>query len=226
MPDSSLAETMMGPPHGKPDFVVLKPGKGGMTGNTEDIVAAARKEGLMVVTDETDFEGHVRMSLCTGIADLLDVRVFGGFLSGGLSFGSVFISRDAMSGVPSQKSYDTFADIATFAYSVPLFLMKTVIRYLEELKKLGGIGSVLEKTASFFSMLDQGCFEMDTGIVYIREVSGLESKYRKLRLALLENGIYFPLRTDAPIAVSLAHSDDLVKRSRGLLNSIVKKYLL
>lgn len=120
------------------DFIVLRAGRSRETGRIEDLVGRIKEEGLMVVSDETDFGGHIHMSHCTDITDMLDMRVFGSFLSAGLPFGCVYISESLMKRISAPKDYETFTDIASFSYSVPLYTMKTVIRYLGELQKQGG----------------------------------------------------------------------------------------
>ena len=207
------------------DFIVLRAGRSRETGRIEDLVGRIKEEGLMVVSDETDFGGHIHMSHCTDITDMLDMRVFGSFLSAGLPFGCVYISESLMKRISAPKDYETFTDIASFSYSVPLYTMKTVIRYLGELQKQGGIERVLQKAEFYYSLLDGTGFELEGSLVYLKEVPGLKEGYRKLRLLLLNNGFYFPLYAGDPIAVSLAHTDELLKKCAGEVNALLKKYI-
>jgi hypothetical protein len=207
------------------DFVVLRVGRSRETGRIEDLVRRIKGEGLIVASDETDFGGHIYMSHYTDITNMLDMRVFGSFLSSGLPFGCVYIGESLMERISAPKDYVTFIDIASLSYSVPLYTMKTVIRYLKELQKQGGVERVLQKAELFYSMLDGSAFELAGGLVYLKEAPGLKEGYRKLRLRLLDKGFYFPLHAGDPIAVSLAHSDELLKKSAGEVNALLKKYI-
>ncbi len=220
-----LTEGINGASFRNTDFVVLRTGRFREPGKIEDLVGRIKDAELMVVSDETTFGNHIHMSHGTNITDMLDMRVFGSFLSSGLPFGCIFISESLMKRISAPKGYETFTDIASFSYSVPLYTMKTVIRYLGELQKQGGIERVQQKAEFFYTMLDGTGFELAGGLVYLKELPGLKESYRKLRLLLLDNGFYFPLHAGDPIAVSLAHPDDLLKRCAREVNALLKKYI-
>jgi hypothetical protein len=207
------------------DFAVLRAGRRTDTEGAERLVRTMRERGWMVVSDETDIEGHIFMSQLTGIADLFDMRVFGSFLASGHPFGSIFTSESAAKRVQVPSGYETFTDTASFSYSVPLYLSKAVIRYIGELNKRGGIGGFLGKTDSFFRIVGAEFFEMSGGLVYLKDQGALSERYPKVRLELLQNGFYFPLSTADPVAVSLTHSEELLRRCAGGINTLLKKYI-
>jgi glutamate-1-semialdehyde aminotransferase len=207
------------------EFIVFRAGRS--TGNAEAVglVSAVQEKEAMVISDETDIEGHTVTSRYPDIAAVFDMRVFGSFLSSGLPFGCIWIGDRAMKKISDISGYRTFADIASFSYSVPLYLMKSVIRSQRELEKLGGIEGILQKADRFYQMLGSTHFELSGGLVYLKEKSKLETLYPKIRLELLQRGFYFPLSIYDPTAVSFAHSEELLQKSAREITSTLSKYI-
>jgi len=206
------------------DFVVLREGRRPDRERMLKAVNRVRKEGGVVVSDEIDLARHVRMRTGAGAYREADVRVFGRYLSSGAPFGCIFFSKKVESRLRGKPCYNTFTDIASFSYSVPLYALKSATSSLSLLEKEGGMEALLSRQQLFFRLLDDRFFEQDAGLVYLK-AGMIKRRYSGLRLDLLKRGVYLPLSVHDPLVVSFAHTDELLKKCAGVMSSSVQDHV-
>jgi glutamate-1-semialdehyde aminotransferase len=207
------------------DFVVLSEGREAERDRTAEVACKVRKNGGLFVSDETDLARHARMRSGVSVYGEADIRVFGSYLSSGIPFGCIYFSELVKERMKGKPCYETFTDIASFSFSVPLYTVKSTLRSLDLLKKEGGMEGFLLKQKRFFSLLDGRYFDQDEGLVYLKR-GMLKKRYPMIRLDLLKRGIYLPLSADDPLIVSFAHTDELLKKYAGVMSSSVHEHVL
>jgi len=205
------------------DFVVLSEGRKPERDRAAKVVSRVREKGGIIVSDEMDLARYARMRTGVSVYGKADIRVFGSYLSSGIPFGCIYFSESAEGRMRRNPCYDTFADIASFSFSVPLYTVKSAIRSLDLLKKEGGMEAVLSKQKRFSCLLDDRFFEQDAGLVYLKP-EALKRGYAEIRLDLLKRGIYIPLSADGPLMVSFTHSDELLKKCAGVMSTSVQDH--
>jgi acetylornithine/succinyldiaminopimelate/putrescine aminotransferase len=189
-----------------------------------ELVEKIKKRGALVISDETTFEQHVPLLYTEELAHKIDVRIIGNWISSGLSFGCTIAKKEIFRGVLEKKSREDFLEICQCTGLVPLFTIKAVIKFLEALKKLGGMKGLLRKNKYFFEHLNSDYFHFVNGLIYLKGCDFLYGNYETLRNSLLINGIYFPCRADAPLYSSYTHSEILLKKCSERINLLFEKF--
>ncbi|UCB46257.1 MAG: hypothetical protein JSV25_02195 [Spirochaetota bacterium] len=205
------------------DFAVVKPGRG-YEGSVEDVLHKFKKSEVLLISDETDFASHVHFRQYQSLLDDVDMRVFGSYLSSGISFGSVFVKKKLFFNEAKTMDYSQFKNISTFSYGLPLYIMKAIIKYFGLLQKQGGISGLLDKSRRFYTMLDDKYFDLLDGIVYFKTSKQQRKAYARLRLELLKNCLYFPVFFGDSINISHAHSDAVLKKSAERINILLSDF--
>ncbi len=202
------------------DYIVLRFSNNMRNGNMEGTMKRLTEKETILISDETDFNSHVHFSHSTDLGKYIDIRIFGNFLSSGLPFGCIFVKNRVFHTIKKYMSYEVFQDISSLSFFLPLYKMKAIIRYLGILIEYGGIQALIKKSQAFYKMLNDEYFDIVNGIVYLKRTELLLNDYKKLRLTLLKNGLYFPLSIDIPIYISFSHSDELLENSAKRINLV------
>jgi glutamate-1-semialdehyde aminotransferase len=205
------------------DFVVVRPGRF-CDGVLDDIIHRLAKSEILIVSDETDFASHVHCSHYQGLLDIVDMRVFGSYLSSGIPFGCIYVKDSVLFNKEKTMNYSRFKYISKLSFCLPLYSMKAVIKCLGLLQKHGGIGGLLKKSRDFYKMLHEEYFALLDDIIYFRLSEKQKERYGKFRLSLLKSGIYFPLFFDDSIHISYAHSEELLKKSAQKINILFSDF--
>ena len=203
---------------GSARFVIVR-ANGGNVRNGENgeklrkTIEATRKRGCLVIYDETDFESAVH----TGImgAGGADGRIFGSWLCSGLSFGCVSMSG-RLAGIFTERFRGGSYTAAEGLGFPPLYKVKAALRFLDILKKRGGIQELVRHNREFGLLLQKNMVELKNGLVYIRK----EARTTSLRTMLMRAGFYTDPFLSSPLFVSFAHSGELNRRSAEGLNKL------
>lgn len=218
-------------------YFILRCGRFSEKHSIGKLVNMLRDMGKPVISDESDFPSHVHFSRQLDNPFVLDARVFGSWLCGGLSFGclicrellfSAFLKGEKKSGrVKNHDITDNTQDdlnLLEYLYGVaglpPLFKVKAVLRFLQLLKKSGGVERFSELNRYFFSLLDTKYFELFDGIIYLKNGVFSEERFVELRHLMLERGLFIPVSLHDPFFVSLTHDEKLLSKCAALINSI------
>jgi len=202
------------------------------------LVRMLRDRGKLIISDESDFPSHVHFLKQIDNPVVLDGRVFGSWLCGGLSFGclicreflfSAFLKKEK--GSRRAKNHDVNdgtkdgLNLLERLYGVsglpPIFKVKAALRFLQLLKKSGGVERLSGLNRYFFSLLETKYFELIDDIIYLRNGVFSEERFVKLRHLMLERGLYIPVSLHDPFFVSLNHDEKLLSKCAGLMNSII-----
>ncbi len=200
------------------------------------LIKMLKDHGKLIISDETDFASHLHFTRLIddiSLADisLIDARVFGNWLCGGLSFGCFFGHNGLFRSLveegngtmkkgrcgEEQAIYEYLPGIAGLP---PLFKLKTAVHFLGMVKKRGGVNALCELRRRFFSLLDPRYFELISDAIYLSEVAFERRGFTPLRRILLEQGLYIPISFHAPLSVSFAHEAQLLSKCAGLMNEI------
>jgi hypothetical protein len=211
------------------DFVFLKFGKSAEEKTANNIIKEIRKRRIPIFADAVDFESYIHILRLVNWTEDLDAVVFGKWVASGLSFGSVVIQQaffnKLFENVEDDNSINGKIDFIASLFGLPaVFKLKAVQKNLSLLRKLGGITAIVRKGDDFFSWLNDAYFYNRCGIVYMKESEHLMNDYDNLRANFMRNGLYFPLLHWEPVAVSNAHSLELLRSCALKINSLLDAF--
>jgi len=201
------------------DYIVLRCDGRTEKPALEQVIKEGKEKGKLIITDETDVESFIHLIRTTDLTRLIDIRIFGSWISSGLSFGCIYAGDHLFSSIPGSAKHTWWEELVFQMGFPPLYKVKTTLRFLGILKKSGGMGALLERYALFSSLLNGHYFDIRHSIPYIRETGRLGSHtYQELRFTLMKNNLYFPVFMKSPLCVSFAHSPDLLKSCADKIN--------
>jgi hypothetical protein len=152
-----------------------------------------------------------------------DAVIFGSWLTSGLPFSAISLHDMSI----FNKDGGSQNQIVSLPAALPetgassLYKLKTAQRSLHILQKSGGFSALLDKHGRFYAALDKKYFKLCGGLVCFCEDDRLRNAFGDLRLHLLRAGFIFPHALSSPLALSFAHSDELVKKSAHGINEIL-----
>jgi hypothetical protein len=107
-----------------------------------------------------------------------------------------------------------------FVSSPPLHKIKAATAFTHLLEAGGGIGGLIEKQEFFFERLNPEYFKQIDGMIFVKWGTEPARNFEHYSLLLLEKGFYFPPVYIAPLALSFAHTEEILNKCAEKLNSI------
>ncbi len=180
-----------------------------------DSLKAEKQNGKIIVSDERCVTKFISIASEKNLAGLIDVRIFGDWLAGGMDFGAIFISENVE--MTKIKALD-FCEYANNFRFPPLYKIKAVVKFIDMFVNEGAFKTILYKQKIFFSFLTNDVFVFKDGFVYI---DGYKiDNYKNFRKNMLLHHIYLPYSYKQPLFVSLAHNNELLKKIGKELNRL------
>jgi hypothetical protein len=93
------------------DFVVLRLNNKISNTHIKRIINKLRVHKPVVISDETSFESFIQVDKSKELKDLLDVRIFGSWVSAGLSFSCVFVNENFLQKKIKNMRFNDFFNI-------------------------------------------------------------------------------------------------------------------
>ena len=200
------------------DFVIIRFGKTMNYGKIESILKRLHEKGVIIVSDETEFNTYIYIFHNKDLQKFINVRVFGNWVSSGISFGCIFAENRVFTSIQKHKNSGIFQKLLPVMGFPPYYKIKAAIEFSGIMERYGGIEGLIQKNRDFFLALGNKYFNIINNNIYIKENEFLFSNFRKLHSLLLENSIYFPFSPNTPIFTSLSHSNELLQKSAGRIN--------
>jgi len=199
------------------NFVIIRIDEKISKAQTNILLKMQNEKGLIIISDETGFECHVHGIHNRTLLNNPDMRVFGSWISCGLSFGCVYAKSRLFKKIQDHNNSKLFQ--TTLLNSVPpIYKIKAVIASLKILEKYGAVEGLLKKNKYFYGMLNNKYFCLIDGLVYEKQSNFLTKEYKKIHSELLEKGFYFPLSPVSPVFISYSHSNELLEESAVRIN--------
>ncbi len=205
------------------DFIVLRLNKEISNVQVKMLINKLKVNKPVVISDETSFDSFVHVDNSKELKDQLDVRVFGSWVSAGLSFGCVYVNEGFLQKELKSKSFNDFFEI--FLQGLPpLYKVKAAVECLKNVEKSGSYDKLLEKTKFFYNLLSHDFFALSGGFIYIKDGDFVLKDFSKKRSILLENGLYFPFSPESPIFLSYSHPDELLTKCALRINLVFSRF--
>jgi hypothetical protein len=182
-----------------------------------------KKGSIPLIGDAATFNSFLRMTRLKDWHKQFDAVIFGSWLASGLPFSAISVHDMSIFNMNegSQNQSAPLLDALPETGFSSLYKLKTVQRSLNIFQKNGGFTTLLDKHRRFYAVLDKKYFQLCGGLVYFCEDNQLRNMYGDLRLHLLRAGFIFPYTFSSPLALSFAHSDELLKKSAHEINEIL-----
>ena len=177
------------------------------SGVRKSIAYAKESERRIIISDERSFTAFSNMSGDIELLKMVDIRLFGSWLTGGLNFGALYIGKGIDLSEVSSINFRTYAAMFKFP---PLYKIKAAVKFLETFFKKGGIKRIYNLQESFYRILNREDFLFIRGFIYINpeRIKDYNSYWYKM----LKYGIYMPYTLNSPVFVSMAHDEQLLGR--------------
>jgi hypothetical protein len=182
-----------------------------------------KKRSIPLIGDAATFNSFLHMKRLKDWHRQFDAVIFGSWLTSGLPFSAISLHDMSI----FNKDGGSQNQILSLPAALPetgassLYKLKTAQRSLHILQKSGGFSALLDKHGRFYAALDKKYFKLCGGLVCFCEDDRLRNAFGDLRLHLLRAGFIFPHALSSPLALSFAHSDELVKKSAHGINEIL-----
>jgi len=184
------------------------------------------RRGLPLIVDASDVASFLHICRLDALYELCDALLFGEWIAAGLPFGAVMLKGSLMQRLAHHKTMDPGRTLPSYIDALlksdrfpPTYKLKAVQTCVLNLLKNGGMNALLQKHSWFYNVLDHHFFELDVGMVYLKNREGLQKDYDRFRLHLLKGGFYFPRSPLTNLAVSFAHSHELLEKCARKLNA-------
>ncbi len=182
------------------------------------------EKGVLIISDETQIESYLHSIHHSNLFEYIHMRVFGNWINSGLAFGCILADQSVFQRLKQGISQHTLEKLLPVLGFPPLYKIKAALACTGILMKYGGVHKLIQKNAEFFSLLGKKYFHLLNNIIYMRENEYLTANYTKLYTAFLQNGIYFPFSAHKPLWISTSHSDELLQKSAGKIDSLFNNF--
>jgi glutamate-1-semialdehyde aminotransferase len=188
--------------------------------DVEVVFKRLHEKGVLIVTDETDFSSYLRFRAHQTLLSYIQARVFGPWTSSGFAFGAIAVQAGLFENGGDTSIFTLPQKALSFVSSPPLHKIKAAITFTRLLENDGGIEGLVEKQNTFFRMLDPPYFEQIDSMIYVKWGLNPAREFGRCYSSFLKEGCYFPLLHNAPLALSYAHTDEVLNNCAAKLNSI------
>jgi len=202
------------------DFIIFEANPSTDLKRIADLCFISRKRRLLVISDETESFSFFSYYMNRDTFKNIDVRVFGRWIASGLSFGCAAIDKNVFKEIDILNRFRKAPHLYTLMGFPPLYKIKAIVRFLDEMEKLGGLESLRNKFLKFYKMLDKRFFELIYGIIFMKEPELLSHEWHVWHEKLLEKNFLFPPSPFYPLNISLSHFDELLEKSAEEINSV------
>jgi glutamate-1-semialdehyde aminotransferase len=189
----------------------------------KNTLALLRKNETTCIGDASTIASYIHMINTVDHATQLDAVVYGSWLSAGVPFGAVAVHNKTL----LQPGGDTESEGGSeysAATTVAVYKLRAAQRSLQMLIKSGGFTQLLKKHAQFHALLNKRYFCLSSGMVFMNNRVCRSSSYQDLRLKLFDAGFIFPRRHGTPVALSFAHTHELLRKSALKINRVFQHF--
>jgi glutamate-1-semialdehyde aminotransferase len=181
------------------------------------------KNKPLIVSDETAFSSYVQVDCNKDLRDKLSMRIFGSWVSAGIPLGFIYINKRFIQNDLGSSSAEDFNSIF-LQDSPPLYKVKSALECLKKVEKSGNYNALFERTKHFYKLLSHDIFWLRDGLIFLKENENILKNFNKIRSALLESGLYFPMSPVSPIFLSYTHPEELLIKCARQINLVFDKF--
>ncbi len=188
--------------------------------DVELIFKRLHEKGVFIATDETNFFSYLRYRAHPNLLSRVCARIFGPWTVSGFSFGAIAVKKGVFEEKGDNSDFPRLHETLWLVSSPPLHKIKAATTFTHLLETHGGIGGLIELQETFFNRLNSEYFEQTDGMIFVKWGPEPAQNFERYYLLLLEKGFYFPLVYVSPLALSYAHTEELLNKCAEKLNSI------